>query len=74
MEAQSELLTAPTGLVSLNDNSTVLDAGLHWVLLSYHWNALKFAFLHLDPSTHDGEEYKSEGIYLEPNFPDKSKF
>lgn len=31
---------------------------------------IKLAFLHIDPSTHDGEEYKSEGIYLEPNLSD----
>ena len=29
---------------------------------------LKFASLHIDPSTHDGEEYKCEGIYREPSF------
>lgn len=32
--------------------------------LSFHWNTLKCAFLHLDLSTQDGEEYKSEGIYI----------
>lgn len=50
-------------------------AGLHVVLsvMSYHWNALKCAFLHLDPSTHDGEEYKSEGIYLKPDLSDEFK-
>ena len=51
-------------------------AGLHAALLTgmyYHWNELKFAFLHLDPSTHDGEEYKSEGIYFEADLPDEFK-